>query len=136
MLAQALFGMDAACQRADRGDAPELGWAQVTLDRDDPLLGNAGDAYWGYVSHFDDVCKVDGETADVIAHSPACPIQGFKLKGKNVWGLQAHFEIDIETGKQCNEIFVAAFPPLAQMVLEPAQDSGLIHRIVPRFEQL
>ena len=136
LLAQAMFGMDAVCARSERAAVPELGWTQVTVIKDDPLLGETGAAYWGYVSHFDDVCKVDDQIADVIANSPACPIQGFKLKGKSVWGLQAHFEIDIETGKRYNKNFIAAFPPLESMVQEPAQDSGFIHQLMLRFEQL
>jgi len=136
LLAQAMFGMDAVCARSDRGAAPELGWAEITVVKDDPLLGKQGAAYWGYVSHFDDVCKIDESEADVIASSPACPIHGFRLKGRNVWGLQAHFEIDIETGKRYNRNFVAAFPPLADMILLPAQDSGLIHDLMSRYEQL
>jgi GMP synthase-like glutamine amidotransferase len=136
LLAQAMFGVDAVCARSDRGAVPELGWAQVTVTKDDPLLGEAGVGYWGYVSHFDDVCTIDETMADVIANSTACPIQGFKLKGKNVWGLQAHFEIDIETGKRYNENFIAAFPPLREMILEPARDSEFINLLMPRFEQL
>ncbi len=136
LLAQAMFGMDAVCARSARGAAPELGWTEVTVTRDDPLLGEKGASYWGYVSHFDDVCKIDAAKADVIANSPTCPIQGFKMRGTNVWGLQAHFEIDIETGKGYNKNFVAAFPPLADMILGPAKDSGFVHRLVPRFERL
>ena len=136
LLAQAMFGMDAVCARSAMGAAPELGWTEITVTRDDPLLGEAGESCWGYVSHFDDVCKIDERTADVIAKSPACPIHGFRIKGKNAWGLQAHFEIDIETGKHYNKNFIAAFPPLAEMILEPAKDSGFIRRLVPRFEAL
>lgn len=136
MLAQAMFGMDAVCARMSRGAAPELGWTEVSVVKDDPLLGKVGNAYWGYVSHFDDVCKIDESTAEVIATSPACPIQGFKMKAKNVWGLQAHFEIDIETGKRYNRNFVAAFPPLADMILLPEKDSGFICDLMTRFERL
>lgn len=132
LLSQALFGMDAVCART----APELGWAEVTVNRDDPLLGTRGSKYFGYVSHFDEVCRIDPETADVIASSDACAIHGFRLTGKNVWGLQAHFEIDVETGERYNRMFTAAFPQLEGIILLPPRDSGLIRELTARFEQL
>ncbi len=136
LLAQALFGMDAVRARAAQGAAPELGWAKVTVSKDDPLLGQKDSAYWGYVSHFDDVCRIDETAADVVAASDACAIHGFKLKRKNVWGLQAHFEIDIEAGKRYNAMFTAAFPQLDGIILRPPRDSGFIRELMPRFERL
>lgn len=51
MLAQIIAGKRYARRRA----APELGWVEQTVFLDDPLFGRKGTAYWGFVSHFDDV---------------------------------------------------------------------------------
>ena len=136
LLAQAVFGPEAVCSRLTQGKAPEIGWTEISVRRDDRLLGEQGRSHWAYVIHFDDVCRVDTEIADIIAVSDACPIHGVKLKGQNVWGVQAHFEVNMETGSRYNAMYTAAYPQISGVIMKPARDSGFIVPMMSCFEQL
>jgi len=91
LLALALAGH--GCVR--RAERPEIGWSQVEILKPDPLLGPAGKLYV-FSSHYDEVHNLDESQFEVLARSPNCQVQAFRVKGKNVWGLQAHPEIDPE----------------------------------------
>lgn len=91
LLALALAGPE--CVR--RAPRPEIGWSRVEVLKADPLLGPAGTLYV-FSSHYDEVYNLDQGRSEVLARSRHCGIQAFRLRGKNVWGLQAHPEIDPE----------------------------------------
>ncbi|MCX8160403.1 MAG: type 1 glutamine amidotransferase [Candidatus Saccharicenans sp.] len=88
LLALALAGP--GCVR--RAERPEIGWAEVEILKSDPLLGPAGRLYV-FSSHYDEVYNLDESRFEILARSQHCQVQAFRLKGKNVWGLQAHPEI-------------------------------------------
>ena len=94
IMARAMFGDDAVRKRS----ALDAGWPEIEIMADDALLGKAGSKIFGYVFHYDDVCKIDENRASVLAHSDACDILAFKLKDKPVWGIQPHFEMGIVEG--------------------------------------
>ncbi|MBC7348425.1 MAG: gamma-glutamyl-gamma-aminobutyrate hydrolase family protein [Candidatus Aminicenantes bacterium] len=89
LLALALAG-PRSVRRAAR---PEIGWIEVEILRSDPLLGPAGRLHV-FSSHYDEVYNLDESRFEILAASQHCPVQAFRLKGKKVWGLQAHPEID------------------------------------------
>lgn len=89
LLALALAGP--GCVR--RAERPEIGWHQVEVLKSDPLLGPAGRLHV-FSSHYDEVCNLDESRFEVLARSRHCQVQAFRFKGKNVWGLQAHPEIN------------------------------------------
>ncbi|HAR36689.1 MAG TPA: hypothetical protein DCR87_07305 [Acidobacteria bacterium] len=76
-----------------RAARPEIGWIEVEILRSDPLLGPARRLHV-FSSHYDEVYNLDESRFEILAASQHCPVQAFRLKGKKVWGLQAHPEID------------------------------------------
>lgn len=89
LLALALAGPDYV-RRAKR---PEIGWIEVEIIKSDPLVGDKKKIFV-FASHYDEVCDLDDERFEILARSEHCQIQAFRLKGKKVWGIQAHPEID------------------------------------------
>jgi GMP synthase-like glutamine amidotransferase len=114
---------------------PEIGWIPVDITVPSLLLGEPGPAYT-FSAHFDEVRSLP-ETFAVLASTATCPIQAFGYRGRNVWGLQIHPEIDAAAGREILSGFGAVFPrvqPLYERALaEEPRDSGLILRIVKHF---
>ena len=100
IMARALFGDDAVRKRPGL----DVGWPAIEILADDALLGEAGSKIYGYVFHYDEVCRIDEKRAAVIARSDACEILAFKLKDKPVWGIQPHFEMGIVEGLKFLEL--------------------------------
>ena len=100
IMARALFGDDAVRKRPGL----DVGWPAIEILADDALLGEAGSKIYGYVFHYDEVCRIDEKRASVIARSDACEILAFKLKDKPVWGIQPHFEMGIVEGLKFLEL--------------------------------
>ena len=94
LIARSLFGMESVRKR----EIPEIGWPDIEIISDDPLLGKAGRTINSFVFHYDEVCMVPDNQATVIARSNECEILGFKLIDKPVWGIQPHFEMGIVEG--------------------------------------
>jgi GMP synthase-like glutamine amidotransferase len=94
IIARALFGMQSVRKR----QIPEIGWPDIEIMADDPLLGNAGRIVNTFIFHYDEVCSVPEKSAAIIARSKACEILGFKVLDKPVWGIQPHFEMGIVEG--------------------------------------
>ena len=94
IIARALFGDDAVRRRP----ALDVGWPEIEILADDDLLGQAGGRIFGYVFHYDEVCRINADKATVIARSEDCEILAFKLKDRPVWGIQPHFEMGIVEG--------------------------------------
>jgi len=126
IIARALFGDDAVRKR----DALDAGWPEIEILVDDALLGEAGSKIFGYVFHYDDVCKIDANRATVIARSEDCEIMEFKLIDRPVWGIQPHFEMGIIEGMKFLEMLKGTGVPdpksyFASVDKYP-QDSGWI----------
>lgn len=126
IIARALFGDGAVSKRR----ALDVGWPEIEILADDALLGEAGSKIYGYVFHYDEVCKIDENEATVIARSEACEILAFKLKDRPVWGIQPHFEMGIVDGLKFLELVkgegVPDRPSLLNSVKNYPQDSGWI----------
>jgi GMP synthase-like glutamine amidotransferase len=94
ILARTLFGLETVRQRK----TPEIGWPDIEILVDDPLLGNAGRKINSFVFHYDEVCNLPENQARIVARSTASEILGFKIIDKPVWGIQPHFEMGIVEG--------------------------------------
>lgn len=119
-----------------RAAGPEIGWIAIRLDRTSDLLGHAGETPFTFSTHFDEVCDPPAEF-EVLASTEVCAVEAFQLRGRPVWGLQCHPEIDIETGLRfCRELLARGFRGGQEfrnaLALTP-RDSGLIGRIVRTF---
>jgi len=98
LLALALAGPD--CVR--RSEVPEIGWIEVEVLKDDPLLG-LKKTVSVFSFHYDEVFNLDEDRFEVLARSQNCQVQAFRLKGKKVWGIQAHPEINPENARKLLE---------------------------------
>ncbi len=131
LLAYALAGE--ACVR--RAAEPEVGWIPIRVLRGGDLLGPAGTA-WTFAVHFDEVTGLDARF-DILAETESCRVQAFRLRGRPVWGIQPHPEIDPEEGRITLEAFLARgfrAPAAAEAALRAGpRDSGLIRTIVGTF---
>jgi GMP synthase-like glutamine amidotransferase len=131
LLALALCG-PAHVRRCKR---PEIGWLPVAIREISGLLGKVGVAY-AFSSHFDEVTGLDVRFR-VLASSAGCPVQAFKLKGRPVWGIQFHPEIDIPAAREyiqnLIDLGLETSPLFAEALRLKPRDSGLIRRIVPHF---
>jgi len=72
---------------------PEYGMVNINIVNDDPLFNNIPKTFRAWCSHNDEVKKLP-KTLKVIAKSDTCPIEGFKLKNKPIYGLQFHPEVE------------------------------------------
>ena len=110
--------------------APELGWVEQELLQDDPLLGPKG-TLWGFQYHFDEVCPLPPEKAELLVRSETCAVEAFRVKGKRAWGLQGHFEESVESGRA----MLSHHPDLAPLVQNASapRDGGIWPELLARF---
>ena len=136
IIARALFGDGAVRKRP----ALDVGWPAIEILADDALLGEAGSKIYGHVFHYDDVCRINENEANVIARSKACEILAFKLKGKPVWGIQPHFEMGIVEGLKfiewANGEGITDRSSLFDSVENYPRDSGWIIPLMKAYHQM
>jgi len=131
LLALALAGP----QYVRRCPRPEIGWLPIRILRPSRLLG-ARDSPYSFSVHFDEVIGLQ-DPFEVLAATEASPIQAFCLKGRPVWGLQPHPEMDSATARRLlRELsrLNPAFKSLAHKALASrARNSGLVRKVVRAF---
>jgi GMP synthase-like glutamine amidotransferase len=131
LLALALGGAD----RVRRCPQPEVGWYPIQIIEKNSLLGDKG-VVFAFCSHFDEAVGL-GPEYRILASSPGCPIQAFKLRGLPVWGIQFHPEIDIPDARRflhnLIELGLPTAPIFSGALRTKPRDSGLIRRIVRHF---
>jgi GMP synthase-like glutamine amidotransferase len=114
---------------------PEIGWIPVKIKENSRLLGKRGTAH-SFSLHFDEVRNLPKSYA-VVASTDACPIQGFGMSGRNVWGLQIHPEIDILSARELLKNLIARNDPVRPLyektLASTPRDFGLIFKIVKGF---
>jgi len=88
-IACALFGTDAI------RSAPlsELGWETIRVASPNPLFEGLSREFVCFLSHFDEVSP-DLEELEVFAHTDRCPVQAYQVRGRRIWGVQFHPEMD------------------------------------------
>jgi GMP synthase-like glutamine amidotransferase len=92
LIARALGG--AHCVR--RAEAPELGWIEVQLTVPD---GPFAECFGTFSSHFDEVVSGSHPELRVLGRSNGCAVQAMRWGERPIWGVQAHPEIDLDTGR-------------------------------------
>lgn len=114
---------------------PEIGWLPIRIFGLDDLLGPPGEVY-SFTLHFDEVTGLDGRF-EVLAATEACAVQAFRVKGRPVWGIQPHPEIDPPSGRELlrglRDRGSKGREELDTALRLEARDSGLILRIIQAF---
>jgi len=132
LLVQALAGPG----HVGRASCPEIGWMPIRLLRTSALLGKKGEEPWTFSVHFDEVRDLPAEF-DILASSERCAVQAMRLRGRPIWGLQCHPEVDIRTGQKFLRDLVEIGFKGRDLLLEglagEPHDSGLVRRIVRAF---
>jgi GMP synthase (glutamine-hydrolysing) len=115
----------------------------LTLDgRGDPLLSEMPETFQAIVGH-KEACETLPPNAVLLASSPACPIQMFRIK-KNLYATQFHPELDMDGLEVRVEVYKHAgyFPPEdAEKILEGARRADLsyapqiLRNFVHRYRQ-
>ncbi len=98
----------------DRTFGEPVGSATVTLSPEgagDPLLEGLPESFTAFVGH-KEACTSPPDGAVVLASSPACPIQMFRIK-ENLYATQFHPELDVDALVERISIYRNAgyFPP-------------------------
>ncbi|AEE46807.1 glutamine amidotransferase [Cellulomonas fimi] len=81
----------------DRVHAEPISAVRVTLTpqgRADPLLADVPDAFDAFVGH-KEACRVLPPTATLLASSPTCPVQMFRVR-RHLYATQFHPELDVD----------------------------------------
>jgi len=121
-----------------RAAQPEIGWIEVEVLQPDPLFGEKG-KLWVFSSHYDEVCDLDEEKFQIIARSQNCQVQAFRLKGQNVWGIQAHPEINPANARRLLtgmlERNFSGWEVIEKALSSSGKDSGWIETISRYFSR-
>jgi len=94
MVARALVD-DGVCRSAA---IPEYGFKRVTLFPNSLFAGI--DTLTPVHAHNDEVIGLPEERFEVIASTDHCEVQAWQLRGRTVWGVQFHPELDERLGRQ------------------------------------
>ena len=94
MVARALVD-DNVCRRAA---IPEFGFKRVSLLPNSLFAGI--DVLTPVHSHSDEVTGLPEDRFEVIASTDHCEVQAWQLRGRTVWGVQFHPELDERAGRQ------------------------------------
>jgi GMP synthase-like glutamine amidotransferase len=132
MLALALSG-----PRHVRASAtPELGWAAVDVVAGDALLDRLPSPFHAFVAHFDEVYDPPPPWR-VLARSGGCAVQVMRYGDEPIWGVQAHPEIDPETGRALLEGLAVKEPERSGLVdvalAQEPRDDRVVAEMVRRF---
>lgn len=132
LLARALAGP----AHVGRCREPEIGWIPIEIKPAASFLGPPGLAH-AFSIHFDEVRDLPADRFDILASTAVCPIQGFSVRGRNVYGFQIHPEMDIPQAEATLRAIVGVRGRGWESCLEalgrPRLESGLISRIVNAF---
>jgi len=96
LIAQAALGNDAVRV----SPTPELGWREIEVFAEHPLLAGLDRRFECFVSHFDEVWIPEGGL-EVFARSERCAVHGYQVPDRPVFGLQFHPEL---TPEECRRI--------------------------------
>jgi GMP synthase (glutamine-hydrolysing) len=115
-----------------RRSKPELGWPEIRILKKNKLFRGISSRFFSYSFHFDEVIK--SSALEILANSDKCNIQAYKLKNKDVWGIQFHPEIDIKTGVQIlrEEASILGLKNIEELISK-AYDSNIGPQILHNF---
>ncbi len=93
MIARTIIG-DSACRRVL---VPEFGWHKVDIKQDELFAGIHNPVF--AQSHYDEVCNLT-DCFTILASSPECEVQAYRVINKRIWGTQFHPEMTFEAGEK------------------------------------
>ncbi|UCF07178.1 MAG: type 1 glutamine amidotransferase [Thermoplasmata archaeon] len=134
MIARAILGLEGV----RKAPKPEIGWKQVRIDKDNPLLFRLQKDFNIFNSHFDEVCNLGGDF-EVLAHSAQCDVQAFQVRNAPMWGIQFHPEIDMESGKRFLMDLLQMVPNMKEelhQAIAGAERSQISKRLFDNFYNL
>lgn len=135
LIALSLFGKNAVRRR----DKIEIGWEMEVL-QSDPLLGEPGQIINTLILHYDEVCNLPEDKADVLARSSECDVLAFKVRHKPVWGIQPHPEIGIVESMKLIEDYGSDHLPDPKYYITTSRtlpkDSGWIVPLMREFQKI
>lgn len=115
-----------------RRSKPELGWPEIRILKKNKLFQGISSRFFSYSFHFDEVIK--SFALEILANSNECKIQAYKLKNKDVWGIQFHPEINIETGAQILRETASSFRwNNIEEIIKKANDSNIGSQLLLNF---
>ena len=131
LIAVALVGP----QAVRSSPTPEFGWVRIQVSETAGLLPGGG--FDAFVSHFDEVIEGAHPDLRTLAHSPACQVQALRWADAPIWGIQAHPEVDPQTGEGFLRGACGLWPEHAaafqQGLSGPVLDSRAVKALVQRF---
>lgn len=132
MLALALSGPD----HVGHTKTPEMGWIEVEITADDPLLDGLPRPWRVFASHFDEVVAPPAPWR-VLARNDKCAVHAMRYGDLPVWGIQPHPEIPPDHARVLMNAFLAKAGDLEDFIRgalaqEPADDF-MVGDIVRRF---
>jgi GMP synthase (glutamine-hydrolysing) len=74
----------------------EIGWIPVQVNEEglaDPLLAGLGESFYAFLWHGDKITRLPDD-AVLLASTPKCPVQAFRLRNQPVWGVQFNPQYD------------------------------------------
>ncbi len=90
-------GMQFICNhfggRTEPAALPEFGKSVLTVDNEDEIFRDLPKQFTVWESHNDEVTSLP-EGFEVLAHSDNCPIEAVKVRGRPIYGLQFHPEVE------------------------------------------
>lgn len=104
LIAQAALGNDAVRV----SPTPEIGWREIEVFAEHPLLKGIDRRFESFVSHFDEVWIPRGGL-EVFARSDRCAVHGYQIPDRPVFGLQFHPEL---TPEECRRIVRRNLPQI------------------------
>ncbi len=114
---------------------PEFGWLEIEVVDPDDILPKGS---WGtFCSHFDEVVPDCHPDLKILAKTADCQVHAFRFGDLPVWGIQAHPEIDMQTGRQFLSGACELWPEHSQQfesgLAGPVNDSLYGPELVRRF---
>ncbi len=87
-------------------DSPEYGETKVNIIEKDRLFKSLPDSFVAWESHNDEIKEL-GDDLKLLASSDYCPVQAFRHKKKDFYGVQFHPEVEhTEYGQKIFKNFV------------------------------
>ncbi|MCG8422250.1 MAG: type 1 glutamine amidotransferase [Proteobacteria bacterium] len=130
VIARAFLGPDAV----GPARTPEVGFFDIDVIGEDPLLAGLGPSFRVFVSHLEEV-RPDG--LKVLARTETCANHAFRLGDRPIWGVQFHAEMSREEARQTTYSKAEAHPELgldpARVIATAVDTQGIFRRIVENF---
>lgn len=118
-----------------RAATPEIGWLTVKVHQGGGLFEPGPTDM--FCSHFDEVVPGCHPDLRVLAESPGCAVQAMRFGELAVWGIQAHPEVDPDTGRAFLQGGMERWPAhrdrFTRALEGPVRDSRIGTTLVRRF---